>query len=66
MTVKQPSATTLSPKQKKHILGWGTVFFTYSLFGFLVAPSLVAKFAKDYASETLHLDLSIKNLEINE
>ena len=64
MTAKQPSIT-LTPKQKKHILGWVTVFVSYSLLGFLAAPSLVTKLAKDYVAETLHLELDVKKLEIN-
>ncbi|HRH91624.1 MAG TPA: DUF748 domain-containing protein, partial [Agitococcus sp.] len=63
MTAKQPSK--LTTKQKKHVLGWGTVFLSYSLLGFLAAPSLVTKFAKDYVAETLHLELDIKKVEIN-
>ncbi|HNN29100.1 MAG TPA: hypothetical protein PKL36_08635, partial [Agitococcus sp.] len=64
MTADKPSIK-LSPKQKKHLLGWGSVFLSYSLLGFLVAPSLVTKFAKDYVAETLHLELDIKKIEIN-
>lgn len=64
MTANKPS-TKLSPKQKKHLFGWGTFFLSYSLLGFLAAPSLVTKFAKDYVAETLHLQLDIKNIEIN-
>ena len=64
MTADKPS-TKLSAKQKKHLLGWGTVFLSYSLLGFLAAPSLVTKFAKDYVAETLHLELDIKKVEIN-
>lgn len=64
MTANKPS-TKLSPKQKKHLLGWGSVFLSYSLLGFLLAPSLVTKFAQDYVAETLHLQLNIKKIEIN-
>lgn len=63
MTTNQPF--TLSTKHKKHIFGWGTVFLFYSLLGFFAAPSVVTQFAQHYVANTLHLDLTIRKIEIN-
>ena len=55
----------ISHKNKKRLLGLGSLLSVYSLLGFLLAPVMVAKFAKDYVREQLNLELNVEKLEIN-
>lgn len=55
----------INTKNKKRLLGLGTVFAVYSALGFLAAPSLAIKLAQQYVSDELHLQLTIANMEIN-
>jgi len=55
----------INTKNKKRLLGLGTVFAVYSALGFLAAPSLAIKLAQQYVSDELHLQLTIANIEIN-
>lgn len=57
--------TYINVKNKKRLLGFGTVFALYSALGFLVAPSLAIKFAQEYVEDELHLQLKIDHIEIN-
>jgi hypothetical protein len=57
--------TYISTKNKKRLLGFGTVFALYSALGFLAAPSLAIKFAQEYVEDELHLQLKINHIEIN-
>lgn len=57
--------TSISKKNKKRLLGLGTVFALYSAIGFLAAPTLAIKFAQEYVEDELHLQLKINHIEIN-
>lgn len=55
----------ISHKNKKRLLGLGSLLGVYTLLGFLLVPVIVSKAAKDYVHKQLHLDLSLENIEIN-
>ncbi|HQV79991.1 MAG TPA: DUF748 domain-containing protein [Agitococcus sp.] len=55
----------INNKNKKRLLGLGSLLSVYSLLGFVLAPVMVTKVAKDYVHEQLYLDLSLENVEIN-
>ncbi|MDO9179802.1 MAG: DUF748 domain-containing protein [Agitococcus sp.] len=57
--------TSISTKNKKRLLGLGTVFALYSALGFLALPSLAIKFVQEYVENELHLELQIDHIEIN-
>lgn len=56
---------TLSPRRKKQGAGVLTVFTLYTVLGFLAAPHLVQKLARDYVHETLGLDLKLGDVQFN-
>ncbi len=56
---------TISHKNKKRLLGIGALLAVYSVLGFLLAPSFAIKFAQQYVSDELHLELAITKVEIN-
>ena len=55
----------INPKNKKRVLGLGSLLVIYSVLGFLLAPMLVTQLAKDYVQQQLNLQLSVANIEIN-
>ena len=55
----------INNKNKKRLLGLGSLLSVYSILGFVLAPVMVTKVAKDYVHEQLYLDLSLENVEIN-
>lgn len=55
----------INNKNKKRLLGLGSLLSVYSLLGFVLAPVMVTKVAKDYVHEQLYLDLRLENVEIN-
>ncbi|RZU44878.1 uncharacterized protein DUF748 [Fluviicoccus keumensis] len=56
---------SISRRRKKQIAAIAGLFGLYALAGFLGAPKLVDKLARDYVHEKLHLNLAIREVQVN-